>query len=108
MTPISAPLPATWCLSHSGRSHDRGPRTCRPLPAWRLPTTLYTSAERDGSTIGAFPNDIPMDPLFGNPGARYDAQKLNWLGSIGKLENVCATWITQPDQDHRARRASAK
>jgi tripartite-type tricarboxylate transporter receptor subunit TctC len=58
--------------------------------------TLYTSAERDGSTIGAFPNDIPMDTLFGNPGARYDAQKLNWLGSIGKLENVCATWITSP------------
>jgi len=58
--------------------------------------TLYTSADRDGSTIGAFPNDIPMDTLFGNPGARYDAQKLNWLGSIGKLENVCATWITSP------------
>ena len=58
--------------------------------------TLYTSAERDGSTIAAFPNNIPMDPLFGNPGARYDAQKLNWLGSIGKLENVCATWITSP------------
>jgi tripartite-type tricarboxylate transporter receptor subunit TctC len=58
--------------------------------------TLYTSAERDGATIGAFPNDIPMDPLFGNPGARYEAQKLNWLGSIGKLENVCATWITSP------------
>ena len=58
--------------------------------------TLYTSAERDGSTIGAFPNNIPMDTLFGNPGARYDAQKLNWLGSIGKLENVCATWITSP------------
>jgi tripartite-type tricarboxylate transporter receptor subunit TctC len=37
-----------------------------------------------------------MDTLFGNPGARYDAQKLNWLGSIGKLENVCATWITSP------------
>jgi len=37
-----------------------------------------------------------MDPLFGNPGARYDAQKLNWLGSIGKLQNVCATWHTSP------------
>jgi tripartite-type tricarboxylate transporter receptor subunit TctC len=58
--------------------------------------TLYTSADKDGATIGAFPNNIPMDPLFGNPGARYDAQKLNWLGSIGKLENVCATWITSP------------
>jgi tripartite-type tricarboxylate transporter receptor subunit TctC len=58
--------------------------------------TLYTTAERDGATIGAFPNNIPMDPLFGNPGARFDAQKLNWLGSIGKLDNVCATWITSP------------
>jgi tripartite-type tricarboxylate transporter receptor subunit TctC len=58
--------------------------------------TLYASAERDGTTIAAFPNNIPMDPLFGNPGARYDAQKLSWLGSIGKLENICATWITSP------------
>jgi tripartite-type tricarboxylate transporter receptor subunit TctC len=58
--------------------------------------TLYTTADRDGSIIGAFPNNIPMDPLFGNPGARFDAQKLNWLGSIGKLENVCATWFTSP------------
>jgi tripartite-type tricarboxylate transporter receptor subunit TctC len=58
--------------------------------------TLYTTAEKDGSTIGAFPNNVPMDPLFGNPGARYDALKLNWLGSVGKLENVCATWITSP------------
>jgi tripartite-type tricarboxylate transporter receptor subunit TctC len=30
--------------------------------------------------------------LFGNASARYDAQKFNWLGSIGKLQNVCATW----------------
>jgi tripartite-type tricarboxylate transporter receptor subunit TctC len=58
--------------------------------------TLYTTAEKDGATIGAFPNNIPMDPLFGNPAARYDALKLNWLGSIGKLQNVCATWHTSP------------
>jgi tripartite-type tricarboxylate transporter receptor subunit TctC len=58
--------------------------------------TIYTTADRDGATIAAFPNNIPMDPLFGNPAARYDAQKLNWLGSIGKLDNVCATWITSP------------
>ena len=64
--------------------------------------TLYTTAEKDGSTIGAFPNNVPMDPLFGNPGARYDALKLNWLGCIGKLQNVCATWHHEPDQDHPA------
>jgi tripartite-type tricarboxylate transporter receptor subunit TctC len=59
-------------------------------------SALYTTAEKDGSTIGAFTNGAAMDPLFGNPGARYDAQKFNWLGSIGKLQNVCATWHTSP------------
>jgi tripartite-type tricarboxylate transporter receptor subunit TctC len=57
---------------------------------------LYTTADKDGTIIGAFPNNVPMDPLLGNPGARYDALKLNWLGSIGKLQNVCATWHTSP------------
>src|SRR4051812_24857315 len=57
---------------------------------------LYTTADKDGSVIAAFPNNVPMDPLFGSPGARYDALKLNWLGSIGKLQNVCATWHTSP------------
>jgi tripartite-type tricarboxylate transporter receptor subunit TctC len=55
-------------------------------------STLYTTSDRDGSTIAAFTNGASMDPLFGNASARYDAQKFNWLGSIGKLQNVCATW----------------
>ena len=57
---------------------------------------LYTTVDKDGATIGAFPNNVPMDPLFGHPGARYDALKLNWIGSIGKLQNVCATWHLSP------------
>jgi tripartite-type tricarboxylate transporter receptor subunit TctC len=69
-------------------------------------STLYNGAERDGSVIGAFTNGAAMDPLFGNPGAHYDALRFNWLGSIGKLENVCATWHTSPVKtiaDARAR-----
>jgi tripartite-type tricarboxylate transporter receptor subunit TctC len=58
--------------------------------------TLYSVAARDGLTIGALTNGVAMDPLFGNPGARFDAQKFNWIGSIGKLQNVCATWIDSP------------
>ena len=53
-------------------------------------STLYSAADKDG--IAAFTNGAAMDPLFGNASARYDAQKFNWLGSIGKLQNVCATW----------------
>ncbi|MGA8612797.1 MAG: hypothetical protein WB760_14090 [Xanthobacteraceae bacterium] len=59
-------------------------------------SALYNSSERDGSVVGAFTNGAAMDPLFGNTGAHYDAQQFEWLGSIGKLENVCATWHTSP------------
>src|SRR5215471_9571735 len=58
--------------------------------------TLYSASAKDGLTIGALTNGVAMDPLFGNPGARFDAQKFNWIGSIGKLQNVCATWIDSP------------
>src|SRR5262245_1148173 len=56
-------------------------------------STLYTTADKDGSVIAAFTNGSAMDPLlFGNPGARFDAQKFNWLGSIGKCQCFCAQW----------------
>jgi tripartite-type tricarboxylate transporter receptor subunit TctC len=59
-------------------------------------SAIYNTAEKDGGTIGAFANNVTMDPLFGAPGARYDPLKLNWIGSIGKLQNVCATWHESP------------
>lgn len=59
-------------------------------------STLYNDPDKDGLTIAALTNGAAMDPLFGNPGAHFDALKLNWLGSIGKLENVCATWHDSP------------
>jgi tripartite-type tricarboxylate transporter receptor subunit TctC len=57
---------------------------------------LYNTSERDGSVIAALTNNVAMEPLFGNAAARFDATKLNWLGSIGKLQNVCATWHRNP------------
>ena len=58
--------------------------------------TLYSGVDRDGLTIAAHTNGIAMDPLFGNAGARFDGRNFNWLGSIGKLQNVCAVWHLHP------------
>src|SRR5262249_18534841 len=58
--------------------------------------TLYSVSAKDGLTIAALTNGVAMDPLFGNPGARFDAQKFGWIGSIGKLQNGCATWHESP------------
>jgi tripartite-type tricarboxylate transporter receptor subunit TctC len=58
--------------------------------------TLYSVSAKDGLTIAALTNGVAMDPLFGNPGARFDAQKFSWIGSIGKLQNICGTWFASP------------
>src|SRR5262249_25522510 len=57
---------------------------------------LYSVSAKDGLTIAALTNGVAMDPLFGSPGARFDAQMFGWIGSIGKLQNVCATWFESP------------
>jgi tripartite-type tricarboxylate transporter receptor subunit TctC len=59
-------------------------------------STLYNNSDHDGLTVGALTSSSTLDGLFGNPGARYDVLKLNWIGSIGKLQNVCATWHASP------------
>jgi tripartite-type tricarboxylate transporter receptor subunit TctC len=58
--------------------------------------TLYNNAAPDGLTFAALTNGVAMDPLFGETAGRFEAQKFNWLGSIGKLENICVTWQGSP------------
>ena len=58
--------------------------------------TLYNSTAPDGLTFAALTNGAAMDPLFGETAARFDARKFNWIGSIGKLENICVTRKESP------------
>ena len=53
--------------------------------------TLYNATLPDGLTFAALTNGAAMDPLFGETAARFDGRKFNWLGSMGKLENICVT-----------------
>jgi tripartite-type tricarboxylate transporter receptor subunit TctC len=58
--------------------------------------TLFNNTPADGLTFAALTNGAAMDPLFGERAARFDAQRLNWIGSIGKLDNICVTWQGSP------------
>jgi tripartite-type tricarboxylate transporter receptor subunit TctC len=58
--------------------------------------TLYNTTAPDGLTIAALTNGAAMDPLFGETAARFDPQKFGWLGSMGKLQNICVTWQGSP------------
>jgi len=58
--------------------------------------SLSNTAAPDGLTFAALTNGVAMDPLFGENAAKFDPLKLNWLGSIGKLENICITMVGSP------------
>ena len=58
--------------------------------------TLYNQSDKEGLTLAAHTNGVAMDPLLGNAAAKFDGRKFNWLGSIGKLQNVCAIWHEHP------------
>ncbi len=42
---------------------------------------IYSIAPRDGSTIAAIQNTVPFEPFYDNKAAKFDAAKLNWLGT---------------------------
>ena len=68
-------------------------------------SSLYNNATPDGLTFAAFTNGIGLDPLFKKYPGRFEPLKFAWMGSIGKLMNVCITWHTSPvktiQQAHR-------
>lgn len=57
---------------------------------------LYNVAPKDGSVFAAIFNTIPLQPLVGKKGIKFDVRKLAWVGSIGKHQNICATWHASP------------
>src|SRR5262249_12891010 len=59
---------------------------------------LFAVAARDGTVIGAPINGIPTAPLLQPTGARFDAEKLIWLGSTNREPYVAYVWHSAPVQ----------
>ena len=51
---------------------------------------LYNIAPKDGTVVATFARGLAMQPLFDKQGIEFDAQKLNWIGSITNEVSVCA------------------
>src|SRR5687768_1406917 len=49
---------------------------------------LYDKAEREGLTLGMPGRSWMLSPLVGEPGARYDPLKFNWIGSPGAVNTI--------------------
>jgi tripartite-type tricarboxylate transporter receptor subunit TctC len=43
---------------------------------------LYNQAPKDGTVIGHVQRGTLIEPLFGNPELKFDASKVDWLGSL--------------------------
>ena len=56
----------------------------------------YAEAPKDGTVVLATFDSLLAEPLYGNPAARYDPRNFEYVGSISKQQNICATWHSNP------------
>src|SRR5438067_6940587 len=57
---------------------------------------LYARGPFDGTVIGASFNGLPTTPLLQPNGARFEATKLNWIGSTNRETQAMYVWHTAP------------
>jgi tripartite-type tricarboxylate transporter receptor subunit TctC len=57
---------------------------------------LYNTAPRDGTTLGIIGGGTVLEPLLGNPQARYDARRFTWIGGRSRDNFLCLVWHTVP------------
>lgn len=59
-----------------------------------LANSLANTAPKDGTEIATFDRAIPLEPLVSPDRARFDAIKLNWIGSTDNDVSTCFAWHT--------------
>src|SRR5262245_28404810 len=57
---------------------------------------LANQAPKDGTGIAIIPSATLFENLLGNPSARFDAQKLNWLVSLNDYTAIAMVWHEAP------------
>ncbi|MCZ6447665.1 MAG: hypothetical protein O6831_05435 [Alphaproteobacteria bacterium] len=83
---------------HMGRHIPGNPRfTAKNYTgagSMRLANSLYNTIKQDGTNVATFGRQVPLEHLTGNPKAKFNANKFNWLGSINQETSTCAFWHT--------------
>ena len=55
---------------------------------------LYNTAVKDGSHITMFASSAALEPLIGNPLAKFDANRFEWIGNLNRDTPACGAWVT--------------
>lgn len=61
-----------------------------------MANSMAAQQPSDGTVIGLGPGSIGTGDLFKAPGARYDARKFSWIGSMNSDVAVSLAWETAP------------
>jgi tripartite-type tricarboxylate transporter receptor subunit TctC len=59
-----------------------------------LANRLYNALPRDGTALATFDRYLAIQAIVGNPSAKFDPAKFNWIGSTNIDVSTCATWHT--------------
>jgi tripartite-type tricarboxylate transporter receptor subunit TctC len=59
-----------------------------------LMNQLYNIAPRDGSYFGMVRTSALYEELYKNPAAKFQGQKLTWIGNLNSDYDTCITWNT--------------
>jgi tripartite-type tricarboxylate transporter receptor subunit TctC len=57
---------------------------------------IYNNTPRDGTVFAITGRTIGIEPLIGNPNAKFDGRKLGWLGTANVETTTCLSWHTSP------------
>ena len=58
---------------------------------------LYSQAPRDGLTIGMMSRANPIEPVLGNPAAKFKSEDFTWLGTSSSYEDDAYCLIIRAD-----------
>jgi tripartite-type tricarboxylate transporter receptor subunit TctC len=59
-----------------------------------MANNLYNTAPRDGTTIAMMGNNFPASQAVGAKNVKFDAGKMQWLGTIAPVVETMAVWHT--------------
>ena len=57
---------------------------------------IANTAPRDGTAFAITGRTAAIEPLMGNPNAKFDGRKFNWIGSTNIENTTCLSWHTAP------------
>ncbi|MCC6890760.1 MAG: hypothetical protein IT536_19720 [Hyphomicrobiales bacterium] len=70
------------------------PRNMEGAASIRAANWIYSVAPKDGTVFGTVSRGVGTDALLETPGAHFEADKFNWIGSANNEVAVCVSWHT--------------